>query len=208
MIEKSINNDIYYTLAKPHRAEIKIKGSSFIASVCSVNTKTDAMLFLDTIRSEFFDATHNCFAYQIGHNGLEYRFSDDGEPNGTAGKPILFTLKKYDVSDVICVVTRYFGGTKLGVGGLSKAYQESAAAALAECERKPIHITQKINIYCTYEIINVIKRLISQYAVSYTETYQDTIDISAEVHKSKADEFIQQIITLTNGKATGIKVKD
>lgn len=72
---------------------------------------------LEEVRREFYDATHNCYAYRLGYKGLDFRAADDGEPSGSAGKPILFMLQKYDVSDVLLVVTRYFGGTKLGVGG-------------------------------------------------------------------------------------------
>ena len=86
--------DFYYTVNKHARSEIKIKGSKFIASVKNVSTKDDAEEFIRQISAEFHDATHNCFAYRIGESGLEFRYSDDGEPSGSAGKPILFSLNK------------------------------------------------------------------------------------------------------------------
>ncbi len=120
MESKTTGIDIYYTIEKIETEEIKIKGSKFIGTAAHTPTKESAMEFLTLMRSQFFDATHNCYAYRIGWNGMEYRFSDDGEPNGTGGKPILFTLSKFEVSDLIVVVTRYFGGTKLGVGPLAR----------------------------------------------------------------------------------------
>ena len=90
------DTDFYYTISNLSRVEIKIKGSKFIASARNIASKDEANEFINSMRSEFHDATHNCFAYRIGNNGLEYRFSDDGEPNGTAGKPILFSIKKFE----------------------------------------------------------------------------------------------------------------
>ena len=109
--------DKYYTIKAAKRTEIKIKGSKFIGSAIPVNTKEEALNKLQDIRSEFYDATHNCFAWQIGHDKNDFRFSDDGEPSGSAGKPILQAIEKFNISNVLVVVTRFFGGTKLGVGG-------------------------------------------------------------------------------------------
>ena len=134
------NIDYYFTIKDVQRAEIKIKSSKFIATVSSVNSLDNAIDFLSKIRAEFFDATHNCFAYRIGWDGSTFRASDDGEPSGSAGKPILFSIQKFDVSDVIVVVTRYFGGTKLGVGGLVRAYSDAAELALEKCEKQIINI--------------------------------------------------------------------
>ncbi len=198
------NKDIYYTIAKPHRVEQKIKGSKFIASISSVPDKDSAMQFLETIRSEFFDATHNCFAYRIGYDGMEFRAADDGEPNGSAGKPILFAISKFDVSDVIVVVTRYFGGTKLGVGGLARAYSSSAELVLSECEKKAIHRTLPVKVMCVYEDVSIIKKLIEEYAVSYQERYSDAVEYIVDVHISNAEEFKNRVIAQTNARAGAI----
>lgn len=176
------NKDYYYTIAKPFRAEQKIKGSKFIASVASVSTRDEALQFLEQIRSEFFDATHNCFAYRLGPNGLEYRAADDGEPSGSAGKPILFAITKFELSDIIVVVTRYFGGTKLGVGGLARAYSSTAELALSQCERKAIHITAPVKVLCTYEDVSTIKKLIDEYAVGFSEQYSDAVEFIVDLH--------------------------
>jgi uncharacterized YigZ family protein len=201
------NKDYYYTIAKPFRAEQKIKGSKFIASVASVSTRDEALLFLEQIRSEFFDATHNCFAYRLGPNGLEYRAADDGEPSGSAGKPILFAITKFELSDIIVVVTRYFGGTKLGVGGLARAYSSTAELALSQCERKAIHITAPVKVLCTYEDVSTIKKLIDEYAVGFSEQYSDAVEFIVDLHLSKIDEFQSKVVANTNGRAGVIHIK-
>ena len=198
---QSIENDIYYTIAKKERTEIKIKGSRFIATASYAETKEKALEFLEQMRSEFFDATHNCFAWRIGHDGMQFRAGDDGEPSGSAGKPILFSINKYNVSDIVIVVTRYFGGTKLGVGGLARAYSDAAKEVLALCEAKPVHITVPIAVFCTYQDISVIKRLVGEFAISYEELYHDSIEITANIPKSRADEFVSQVNKMTNARA-------
>lgn len=194
-------NDRYFTIAKPLRTEIKIKGSKFIASVSSVSDKTSALEFLEAIRSEFFDATHNCFAYRIGFDGMEFRSSDDGEPSGSAGKPILFTLKKFDYSDIIVVVTRYFGGTKLGVGGLARAYSGSAADVLAKCERNIIPRTIPVKVFCTYEDVSRIKKLTEDNSIRFEENYADVVEYLAYIPLSKIEYFTAKVNSLTNGRA-------
>jgi len=198
MKEKIKEIDKYITLSKPHRSETKVKGSKFIASATNVSDKTSAIEFLETIRGEYFDATHNCFAYRIGYDGMEYRASDDGEPKGSAGKPILFSITKFNLSDVIVVVTRYFGGAKLGVGGLARAYSEAADLVLSGCEFKTIHRTLTIRVLCVYEDISLIKRLIDEYAVSFKEYYSDAVEFLVEVHITKTEEFIGKVSSMTN----------
>jgi uncharacterized YigZ family protein len=208
MDNKKKNDDIYYTIAHFKRNEIKIKGSRFIATASPAVNKDEAMLILEKIRSEFYSATHNCFAYIIGPDGMEYRSSDDGEPSGSAGKPIMFTLQKFNVMDLIVVVTRYFGGTKLGVGGLSRAYSDAATEVLNLCEIKPVYITIPIKVFCIYEDLSVVKRIISENAVSFEEMYHDSVEIIANVLKSKVNQFIDLITNQTNGRAGSVKMQN
>jgi len=197
--------DFYYSIANKARTEIKIKGSRFIASVRSATSKEEAMDFINQMRAEFYNATHNCFAYRFGENGLEYRFSDDGEPSGSAGKPILYTIKKFELSDIALVVTRFFGGTKLGIGPLARAYSQVAEDALMQTLRKQIHITTPHTIFCTYEDIANVKRTIEQYAISFTDEYTDSVRFIAEIPKSLSEEFIQRITAVTNARAGVVK---
>jgi len=195
------NNDIYYTIENKERIEIKIKASRFIASVAPIIKKDDAMAFLKDIQAEFHDARHNCFAYKLGPEGMEYRYSDDGEPNGSAGKPILFSIQKHNVSDVLVVVTRYFGGIKLGVGGLARAYGDAAHEVLQLARKRPVYIIVPIRVFCTYEDIDPVKRIVGKMAITYEEEYHDAVEILANIPRSKVEDFTRTITSATNGRA-------
>ncbi len=164
------------------------------------------MLYIDDIRKEFYDATHNCFAYRLGAQGLNFRTADDGEPNGSAGKPILFELQKADVSDVVMVVTRYYGGTKLGVGGLARAYSGAAEEALKLCTKLDVIQTKSLRVFCVYEDVNIIKRLLHQYAARYEETYGDAVEFVAHVPLSKGEEFSRAVTEMTSARAGVVQV--
>ena len=193
--------DTHFTIRARERTEIKVRGSRFIASVAPVATKEEAQEFLESIRKEFFDATHNCYAWRLGPSGLLFRTADDGEPNGSAGKPILFSIQKFGVSDVILVVTRYFGGTKLGVGGLARAYAQAADEVLALCEKVEVTQTTAVKVFCIYEDVAVIKRLMSQMTARYDEEYRDAVEFVAYIPQSRVQEFIAQVTASTNGRA-------
>jgi len=194
-------NDFYLTIQQRERASIKVRGSEFIATAIPVTSKEQAQKELEGLRSEFWDATHNCFAYRIGKGGLEFRTSDDGEPSGSAGKPILFVLNKYDVSDILMVVTRYYGGTKLGIGGLARAYSEAAGMVLESCVKIPIYSSKDIRIMCIYEDVAIIRRIIEAYAINSDSEYRDAVEFIARIPESQCDAFIQEVISSTAGRA-------
>lgn len=200
------DGDVYYTITARQRAELKVKGSRFTATAFPVKTKAEALERLDDVRKEFYDATHNCYAYRLDYKGLDFRAADDGEPSGSAGKPILFMLQKYDVSDVLLVVTRYFGGTKLGVGGLSRAYSEAAAAALELCGRAPIYRTTTLRVLCIYEDITSVKAIIERYGVGYDADYRDVAEFTVAVPHSAVDECIAAITATTNARAGAVRI--
>lgn len=197
----NIDRDVYYTVSDFPTAEIKVKGSRFIAHVAAISKKESAIEFLESIRSKFYDATHNCFAYRIGHDGMEFRTGDDGEPSGSAGKPILFEIRKAELSDIIVIVTRYFGGTKLGVGGLARAYSEAASNALAIASRKAVFVTEPIRIFCDYDVISSIKRIIEEFAIETKDYYTDSVQFDVEIPVSKVNTFFELITAASNGKA-------
>lgn len=193
--------DFYYTIQQRERTSIKVRGSEFIATVIPVTSKDQALKELESLRSEFWDATHNCFAYRIGKGGLEFRTSDDGEPSGSAGKPILFVLHKYDVSDILMVITRYYGGTKLGVGGLARAYSDSSSAVLELCVKIPVYSTKDIKVLCMYEDVDIIRRIIDSYAINSDSEYRDAVEFIARVPESQCEIFMNEIISATSGRA-------
>jgi uncharacterized YigZ family protein len=198
--------DSYYTVASRERTEIVVKGSRFIGSLAPAKAKEEAMLYIDDIRKEFYDATHNCFAYRIGAQGLSFRTADDGEPTGSAGKPILFAIQKANVSDVIVVITRYFGGTKLGVGGLARAYSEAADEVLKLCTKVDVIQTKPLRVFCVYEDINIIKRLLHEYATKYEETYGDAVEFFAHVPFSRVEQFSLAVTDGTSARAGIVEV--
>lgn len=200
MLQNAVQ-DVYYTINVQTRAEIKVKGSRFIATAIPVHTKEQAMTNLEQIRAEFYDATHNCYTYRLGLGGFDFRTADDGEPSGTAGKPMLFMLQKYDVSDILLVVTRYFGGTKLGVGGLARAYSDAAQEVLMICEKQAVHRTTTVRVFCTYEDVTTVKKYIESLAVNYESDYRDAIEFTAHVHDSEVENFCQVISSSTNARA-------
>ena len=123
-------SDTYFTLGDYARAEIKVRGSRFIAEAIRVERVEDAEAEIAAIRKRAYNATHHCTAYRIGPDGAIFRYNDDGEPNGTAGPPILRQIDTRHLTNTLVVVTRYYGGTKLGTGGLLRAYGDAAAEVL------------------------------------------------------------------------------
>lgn len=189
--------DIFIVPAATSKAEIKVKGSRFIAIVLRAKTKEDAEASYLQIKKENFNATHNCFAYRI--DGDVFRYSDDGEPSGTAGKPILQTLEGMDLQQALCVVTRYFGGTKLGTGGLIRAYSDSAQAALNVLQAKTLVRTGRLILRFSYDLENLIRRELTLFnGKIISSDYSEQIKMEQALPLSKIDEFEHTIIEKTN----------
>lgn len=195
-----IDTDYYYTAKKYAESEIKIKGSKFLAYLFKVRSVEEALQKLEETRKINYDANHNCFAYIIGESGDDFRYSDDGEPSGSAGKPIYMAIQKYELSDILVVVTRYFGGIKLGVGGLVRAYGDSAESALKIVQKQKVHITRKISVNCNYEDVSLLKRLIDEFAVSFTEEYTDSVRFEINLYRSQSEEFSRKLFDSSHGR--------
>ena len=131
-------SDSYWTLAEPSEGEYSEKRSKFLAFAYPVTTEEEALARVAELRAKYYDARHVCWAYRLGPTGEPYRANDDGEPSGTAGKPIHGILVSQGLTEVIILVVRYFGGVKLGTSGLIEAYREAALAALADAPRKAV----------------------------------------------------------------------
>ncbi len=147
----------YLSVANTHVREEIIKGSSFLAFVARVNGVDDALATLGEVRARHADATHNPWAYRVG---AELRFSDDGEPGGTAGRPMLEVLQKRELDLVLAVVTRYYGGTKLGAGGLVRAYSGSLSKALDEAGVLVVRETVKRTVTAPFSELDAVHRLL------------------------------------------------
>jgi len=194
----------YLIPARTHRVEEEIKKSRFITTAAHTPTVDDARAFIDTMRQEFADASHNCWAYVIGAPGSTDRIgmSDDGEPHGTAGQPMMRTLSFAEVGDICVVVTRYFGGTLLGKGGLVKAYSGGVQLALAElptAERIP---SAELDIVVDYSILTPIQRILSEYeAHILNEEFAAEITLRIKMPIEQVNGFRQTITDMTNGDA-------
>lgn len=147
--------------AEPARARFTVKGSRFIAAVFPVSDKEEAKVFLTGIQKKYYDATHNCYAWRI-HPSLE-KSSDDGEPAGSAGKPILQVLKGSFLTNTLVVVTRYFGGTKLGIGGLVRAYGEAASMALEKVKAVTLYPLIVLSCAVSFQESQSVYRTVNRF---------------------------------------------
>lgn len=191
----------YATVAQEARAEITIKRSVFISCIAPAPSKSDAQSYLEALRAEHRDAVHHCFAYRIGPEGMEYRMSDDGEPSGTAGKPLLFALQRSGLSDAVLVVVRYYGGVKLGVGPLARAYSEAAQAVLGTCVRVAVVPMTHLSIFCTYDDVSRITELLNEVQATYEPQYSDAVTFVAMIPASKMAFVQEEVVSRTNARA-------
>lgn len=155
--------DSYRTLAAPSSGEFKDRGSKFIAFAWPVRDETEALAHLEQLRKEHFKARHHCFAWRFGVQGDRFRANDDGEPSGTAGRPILGQIDSFGLTDVVIVVVRYFGGTLLGASGLIHAYREAAAEALRTAVIEEKIVQDNFQLIFDYalmpDVMNAVKKL-------------------------------------------------
>lgn len=170
--------DSYKILAKPSEGTYSELRSKFLAFAIPVRTAEEAMEQVAKYQKEYFDARHVCWAYRLGPEGEEYRSNDNGEPSGTAGKPILGQMVSADVSDLIILVIRYFGGVKLGTSGLIVAYRTAAAEALASGEFAERLVEKEMKLTFGYEHMNLVMRMVKDLQPRIvSQDYKDNGDI-------------------------------
>jgi len=194
----------YPVPATQHRVEEEIKRSRFITTVAYTPTLEAARAFIATIRAEFADASHNCWAYVVGPPGStsQIGMSDDGEPHGSAGRPMLTVLLHAGVGDIAAVVTRYFGGTLLGVGGLVRAYSGGVQLALANLpvvERVPVAL---LDIVLEYTAVTPFQRLLPTHeAVVVDQEFSVDASFRIKLPLSEVDAFRSAVVEMTHGQA-------
>ena len=189
----------YTTISQRSKSELVVKKSKFIATAAHVDDEQQAMEFIKDIRKNFFDATHNVYAFTVGANDEIVRSSDDGEPSGTSGKPVLESIKSMNLKYCAVVVTRYFGGTLLGTSGLVKAYSSVAKNCLETALKVKVCLCREV-IFCVgYERWNKIKNHFSELElISFDVAYEDKVIIKAivpddyvHVFNSKMNDILQ-----------------
>jgi len=184
------------------QGEITEKKSRFIAAVRPVKTEAEAAAFIEEIRKTYWDARHNCYAYIIGENLRISKCSDDGEPSGTAGKPILEVLSGAGVCNLLVIVTRYFGGTLLGTGGLVRAYQKSVQEGLAAAQVIEKQPGRMLEINADYNSIGRIQYLLAQRQITVTDSeYTDRVVLRAMVPAAQKEALEKEITEGTSGNA-------
>jgi uncharacterized YigZ family protein len=203
-------DDAVRTVAKPTRVEIeKIKGSRFICDLAPAADEASALAVVDGIRSLEPTATHHCWAYRLGTGRV--RSSDDGEPGGTAGPPILRRLESAGISDVVAVVTRYYGGTNLGTGGLIRAYGAATAAAIAAADTVTRPRTVGFRLSHPYDLSAAIDGVLAANGAEVTSSrYAAAVTLEVLVPAANAESFTAAIREATSGAVTAmlIEVRD
>ncbi len=205
MIKGNTNNseeDVYLQIKAPKRIEVKIKGSRFIASAGRVTNEEEVAAFIESVSKEFHDATHNCYAWRIGSGKhVKYRYADNGEPSGTAGLPIFRVIEGRKFCNIIIVVTRYFGGIKLGTGGLIRAYSKATMDVLKECEIEKTYPTETAKFKTSFEFVSLVHNIISSFKANLVDsTYSDQPTFKIEIRASKFKEFKTKLKDATNGQ--------
>ncbi len=192
----------YINLVKGGEGEIVEKKSRFIGQIEVVKTEEEAYAFIEKIKKKHYDARHNCFAFSIGEDMPLQRFSDDGEPQGTAGKPMLEVINGSGIHNICIVVTRYFGGTLLGTGGLVRAYTDASKAALENCETKLMQRLIPVDIATNYTDMGKIQYILNTAGVNIVDTvFTDEVLIKVELPYDTHSKILSDITEATGARA-------
>ena len=191
----------YKIIAYGGTGEIEEKKSRFIAHVGAVSTEEEALAFIEARKKQFWDARHNCYAYVLGEQAQMVRFSDDGEPTGTAGRPILGVLLNSGIRNLVVVVTRYFGGILLGTGGLVRAYTQAAQAGLAASEVGTMYYGYALTFMTDYNGIGKIQYLLGQRGIPVKADYAGQVTVQIKVPYEEKDAVVHEVTEATAGRA-------
>jgi uncharacterized YigZ family protein len=190
----TILSDEYRTLFANSKGSFKDKGSKFYAFAYPVSSEDEIKIILADLRKKYHDARHHCYAYRLGPEKLKYRANDDGEPSSSAGKPILGQLLSFDLTDVLIVVIRYFGGTLLGIPGLINAYRSAAREAIEDGEIVTKTVKDRIKINFDYLAMNSVMRIIKEdEAKIINQLYDMECEIEIEVRRRLTARVIEKL---------------
>lgn len=193
----------YYTVKEAGTHEIIIQKSRFIGYVERVHTEDEAQAFIQKIKKKHYDATHNCSAYLIGDRDEIQKANDDGEPGGTAGVPMLEVLKRMELKNIAVVVTRYFGGIKLGAGGLIRAYSTTTSETIKKIGVVKGELMQGISVTIEYPLLGKVENALRQSPHLIEQiNYLDKVELIVYVHVDHVPSFMEEMINLTNDQLT------
>ncbi len=186
--------DSFLTIAKAEEGLFKDKGSKFIAYAFPVETEEEIKEHIDQLKKSHHSARHHCYAWRLGASMKHFRANDDGEPSSTAGKPILGQIRRLNLTNVLVVVVRYFGGTLLGVSGLINAYKESAADVLERATIVEKLVETKFQVYFDYPNMNPVMRIFKEEGLKQHENqFELRCKITSSVRKSEAERIIEKL---------------
>ena len=192
----------YATILEFGTDEIVEKKSRFIGYVTHVESEQEALEFINSIKKKHYDARHNCYAYSVGEEQAILRFSDDGEPSGTAGKPILEVINGHGLCNVCVVVTRYFGGTLLGTGGLVRAYTDATKACIAATEIVHKRMVVPVSIVTNYTDLGKIQYILGNENIAIKDSiYGEGVTLKIEVYIDDIEHIVKLLTETTAGKA-------
>ena len=195
--------ETYYTISQDGQNQIEIKKSKFICHLFRIDNEEQAREYINQIKKEHYKANHNCSAYLLGENFEIQRSSDDGEPSGTAGVPILEVLKKNELQNTLAIVTRYFGGIKLGAGGLIRAYSTSVSEALDKIGIVEGKLQQILSITISYPQLGKLQNYLENEQITIQEiNYLENITVKVAIDIKEIEIFIASIIDLFNSQVT------
>lgn len=192
-------SDTYFVPCGESETEFTEKRSRFIGHVRRVETEAEARAFIESVKKQHYDARHNCWCY-ILHEGGVVRYGDDGEPQGTAGQPMLNVFQREGVENAVCVVTRYFGGVLLGAGGLTRAYSKSAKDALDAAGKARMALWSRMRVQTPYPLFERLSRLAEAHGgVSEGSDYGADVTLTLRLPRENADAFAAALTELSNG---------
>jgi uncharacterized YigZ family protein len=193
--------DSYITISTPGEAIYKEKGSKFLSFAFHIDDEDEADAIRKDFKKKYYDATHVVYAFRIGAEGQQFRAADDGEPSGSSGLPVLNTIKSRNITNVIVLVVRYFGGTKLGIPGLIDAYSQAAGMALDAAETEERLVTEIIDVIVPYSQMNYVMRIVKDQDLQIAEMGGSTdCEIKILVRKNLKDNILE--LLNKNGKIT------
>lgn len=184
------SSDSYKTLKGETEAVYKEKGSKFLCYAYHVRNEDEIKYILSELKKKYYDATHHCYAWRLGPEGESFRANDDGEPSGTAGRPILGQIQSRDLTDTLVVAVRYFGGTKLGVSGLVTAYKESAAQVLDEAEIQTLTVNAEFEVKFGFGVLNDFMKVVKDMKPDIlSQEFDNVCTVRLSIRRGLEDEF-------------------
>jgi len=203
-----MQTDSYKTIETPSEGIYKEKGSKFIAYAIPVTCEDEIKEQIEILKKEYYDARHHCYAYMLGADKKDFRANDDGEPSSTAGKPILGQILSTDLTNILIVVIRYFGGTKLGVSGLIHAYKTAAQDAIANAQIIEKTVNDIYDIYFDYLVMNDVMRIIKEeQPLQIDQDFNLNCRITLSIRQSEVDKIIERFTKIDSLKAEHIRTE-